>query len=56
MLAPEATDPVNMVRFKVTATQLDLDGSEFIDRIEFATLPAGFTLITDGNLSTTGPT
>jgi hypothetical protein len=54
VLAPEATDPVNMVRFKVTATQLDLDGSEFIDRIEFATLPAGFTLITDGNLSTTG--
>ena len=54
LLTPEATDPVNMVRLKVTATQLDVDGSEFIDRIEFSALPAGFTLVTDGNLSSTG--
>jgi hypothetical protein len=54
VLTPEASDPINMVRLKVTATQTDLDRSEFIDRIEFATLPTGFQLITDGNLSTTG--
>ena len=54
VLSPEASDPINMVRLKVTATQLDLDGSEFIHRIEFSPLPAGFQLITDGNLSTIG--
>jgi hypothetical protein len=38
----------------VTATQLDDDSSEYIDRIEFAALPTGYTLVTDGDLSTTG--
>ena len=40
-----------MVRLKVTAAQSDADGSEFIDRIEFGALPAGVTLISDGNLN-----
>jgi hypothetical protein len=53
VLAPEANDPVNMVRLKVSATQTDADGSEFIDHFGFVT-PPGSTLITDGSLSTTG--
>src|SRR4029450_8920124 len=33
VLPAETADPINMVRLKVTATQSDADGSEFIDRI-----------------------
>jgi hypothetical protein len=54
VLTPEASDPINMVRLKVTAAQSDADGSEFIDRIEFGAPPAGVTLITDGNLDPAG--
>jgi hypothetical protein len=50
VLAPEADDPINLVRLKVTAAQTDLDGSEFIDRVEFGPLPPGVTLVTDGAL------
>ena len=53
-LAPEANDPINLVRLKVTAAQSDLDGSEFISHFEFGVMPPGFTLVTDGDLSTTG--
>jgi hypothetical protein len=45
------TDAVNLVRLKVTADQTDLDGSEFIDRIEFSGIPSGVTLTTDGQLN-----
>jgi Cadherin-like domain len=54
VLTPEANDPINMVRLKVTAAQSDADGSEFIDRIEFGALPAGVTMITDGELNPAG--
>lgn len=51
VLPAEASDPINMVRLKVTATQSDVDHSEFIDRIEFGGLPAGVTLTSDGDLN-----
>ena len=51
VLPPEATDPINMVRLQVTAAQSDADHSEFIDRIEFGGLPAGVTLVSDGDLN-----
>jgi VCBS repeat-containing protein len=54
VLTPHADDPINMVRLKVTATASDGDGSEFIDRIEFAKPPDGFTLITNDDLNYTG--
>ena len=54
VLAPHDGDPVNLVRLKVTATQTDADGSEFIDRIAFDKVPDDVKLTTDGNLSTTG--
>jgi len=44
VLAPQTDDPINLVRLKITAAQSDADGSEFIDRIAFGTLPAGVTL------------
>lgn len=43
-----AGDTVNEIRFVVTATQTDNDGSEFIDRIEVLGLPAGATLTPSG--------
>lgn len=54
VLTPEGDDPVNMIRLKVTATQTDDDGSEYIDRIAFDALPAGYTLVTDPDLNTSG--
>jgi hypothetical protein len=45
VLPPEAADPINLVRLKVTAAQSDADGSEFIDRIVFGKLPDGVTMI-----------
>ena len=45
------TDAVNLVRLKITATQTDLDGSEFIDRIELSGIAGGVTLTTDGSLN-----
>jgi hypothetical protein len=53
VLTPEKDDPINLIRLKVTATQSDADGSEFIDRIEFGTLPTDWKLTTDGDLKTT---
>ena len=53
-LAPLADDPVNLIRLKVTATQTDADGSEFIDRISFSPVPDGVKLTTDGVLTTAG--
>lgn len=54
VLAPETNDPINLIRLKVTAAQSDADGSEFINGFAFGGLPAGVTLVTDGDLSTTG--
>jgi len=54
VLDAHAGDPVNSVRLKVTATQTDADGSEFIDRIAFSKVPDDVTLITDGVFTTTG--
>ena len=53
VLKPHDDDAINVVRLKVTATASDTDGSEFIDRIAFDSVPAGWTLTTDGNLKTT---
>ncbi len=39
---------VNEVVVRVTATQTDLDGSEFIDRIELNGIPAGVTVSENG--------
>jgi hypothetical protein len=44
VLPPQAGDGVDMVRLRVTATQSDFDGSEFIDRLEVNGLPAGVIL------------
>jgi len=41
-------DSVNQIKFIVTATQTDADGSEYIDRIEALGLPAGATLTPSG--------
>lgn len=41
-------DSVNQIRFIVTATPTDADGSETIDRIEALGLPAGATLTPSG--------
>ena len=54
VLPPDVNDPINVVRLKVTATQSDADGSEFIHHIAFGALPPGVTLITDGNLDSIG--
>jgi hypothetical protein len=54
VLPPDANDPINVIRLKVTAAQSDADGSEFIHHISFGNLPPGVTLITDGDLSSVG--
>ena len=54
VLAAQPNDDVSIVRLKVTATQTDLDGSEFIDRIEINGVPAGVVLGTDGDLNPAG--
>lgn len=41
-------DSINQIKFIVTATQTDADGSEYIDRIEALGLPAGATLTPSG--------
>jgi hypothetical protein len=54
VLPPQANDDVHIVRLKITATQTDLDGSEFIDRITINGIPANVVLGTDGNLDPSG--
>ncbi len=43
-----AGDEVNQIIVRVTATQTDLDSSEFIDRIELSGIPAGVTVDFNG--------
>jgi hypothetical protein len=54
VLSPLAGDPVNLVRLRVTATQTDFDGSEFIDKITLGGVPAGVIVVTDGQLDDPG--
>jgi hypothetical protein len=54
VLDPLAGDPVTRVRLKVTSTQSDADGSEFIDRISYGAIPGNITVTADGELNPAG--